>query len=69
MRKGVPKINIDLIQDMYEGSRTSIKSLYGVIENFNVGVDVHEGSALSPYLFSVVMDRITRDIQARYHGL
>jgi hypothetical protein len=52
--------NLDLIQDMNKGLITSVKSLCGVTEDFNVGVDVHKRSALSPYLFSVVMDRITR---------
>jgi hypothetical protein len=39
MRKGIPKIYIDLIQDMYEGSRTSVKILCGITEDFNVWVD------------------------------
>jgi len=43
---------INLIQDIYEGSITSVKSMCGIPEDFNV-VGVHQGSALSPYLFSV----------------
>jgi hypothetical protein len=55
MRKEILKICINLIQDMYEGSSTSVKSLCAITEDFNVGFCVHQGLALSPYLFSVVM--------------
>lgn len=34
------------IQNMYEN--TSVKSMYGVIECFNVEIDVHQGPDLSP---------------------
>jgi len=44
MRKGVPKMHASLIQDMYKGSSTSVKSLCGVTEYFNEGVGVHQGS-------------------------
>jgi hypothetical protein len=40
-----------------------VKSLCGVTEYFNVGVDVHQGLALRLYLFSVVIDEITKEIQ------
>lgn len=31
-------------------------------EDFRVRMRVHQGSALSPYLFSLVKDEITKDI-------
>jgi hypothetical protein len=65
MRKEFPKININLIQEMYENSRTCVKSFCGIREDLNVRVDVHQGSAISPYLFSVVMDETTKDIQGK----
>jgi len=37
--------------------------MYGVTDNFNVGIGVHQVSTLSPYLFSVVMDEVTKKIQ------
>jgi len=42
---------------------TGVKSLLGVIENFNVGVGVHQRSVINLYLFSVVMDDVTKEIQ------
>jgi len=54
---------INLIQDMYKGLSASVKSMCGVTEDFNAGVvGVNQGSALSPYLFSVVMDEVTKEI-------
>jgi hypothetical protein len=39
------------------------KYLHGVTEEFNVEVGVHQGLALSPYLFPKVMDEVTKEIQ------
>jgi len=32
---------------MYKGSSTTVKSMCGITEDFNVGVGVHQGLALS----------------------
>jgi len=52
-----------VVEDMYEGAYTSVKSVCGETEGFKVRVGVHQGSALIPYLFSVVMDEVTKKIQ------
>jgi hypothetical protein len=31
--------------------------------DFLINIGLHQGSALSPYLFALVMDEVTRDIQ------
>jgi hypothetical protein len=49
---------------MYEGLRISVKNLCGVTENFNVEVSVHRRFTLSSYLFSVVIDKVRKDIQS-----
>jgi hypothetical protein len=54
---------------MYEDLRTSVKSLYRVTENLNVGVGVHPESVLSPYLFSMVINEVTKKYRVRYHGI
>ena len=54
---------IDVIRDMYEGVRTYIRSPAGDTGEFPITVGLHQGSALSPYLFALVMDEITRNIQ------
>ena len=35
----------------------------GLIEEFKVGVGLHQGSALSPFLFAIIMDKLTEDIR------
>jgi len=35
----------------------------GVTEDFNVGVGVYQGTDLSPYLLSEVMDEVKKEIQ------
>jgi len=56
MRKKMPKMYINVVEDMYERLCTSVKSMCGETEDFRVIVDVHQESVLSPYLFSVVID-------------
>ena len=63
MKKGLLKVLVNIIEDMYEVSSTRVRSLCGETEDFWVRVGVHQVSALSPYLFCLVMDEITKDIQ------
>jgi len=54
---------LNLIHYMYEGLSTSVENSCKVTEYFNVGVGMHLGSALSPSLFSVLMDKVTKHTQ------
>lgn len=40
---------------MYKGSRTVVRCALDVTEEFKVEVEVHQGSALSSFLFAIVM--------------
>ena len=35
----------------------------GTTESFKVKVGLHQGSALSPFLFAVIMDRLTDEVR------
>ena len=64
MRKfGLAEKYVRIVQDMYDGSTTAVRYAVGVTEGFEVKVGLHQGSALSPCLFAMVMDRMTDDIR------
>jgi hypothetical protein len=55
---------IILIKDMYDNVVTSIRISDRDTNDFLINIGLHQGSALSPYLFALVMDEATRDIQS-----
>ena len=59
----VPEMYVKVIQDMYDDSLTAVRTAVGTTEEFSVKVGLHQGSALSPFLFAVVMDRLTESIR------
>ena len=48
---------------MYEGSKTVARCAVGTTESFKVKVGRHQGSALNPFLFSVIMDRLKDEVR------
>jgi hypothetical protein len=55
--------NMLLIKDMYDRVVTSARTTDGDTNVFPVNIGLHQGSTLSPYLFALVVDEVTRDIQ------
>ena len=47
---------VRIVQDMYEGARTRAKGSVGLNDTIPVGIGLHQGSSLSPYLFAMIMD-------------
>ena len=54
---------IKIIKDMYDGATTTVRSAAGLTEEFKAGVGLHQGSAPSPFLFAIIIDRLTEDIR------
>ena len=48
---------------MYDGATTTVRSDAGLTEEFKVGVGLHQGLALNPFLFAIIMDKLTEDIR------
>ena len=64
MRKsGLPEKYVQLVQDMHEESETIVRCAVGTAESFKVKVGLHQRSALSPFLFAVIMKRITDEVR------
>ncbi|KAK3541185.1 hypothetical protein QTP86_016219, partial [Hemibagrus guttatus] len=64
MRKsGVAEKYVRVVQDMYERSRTVVRCAVGQTEELKVEVGLHQGSALSPILFALVMDQLSEEVR------
>ena len=56
---------VQLVQDMYEGSETVVRCAVGITKSFKIKIGLHQGSALSPFLFAVIMDRLTDEVRRK----
>ena len=61
--QGVPEYYVEILKDMYDNIRTKVRGPFGVSGDFEVTMGVHQGSALSPLLFNLVMDYVTAGLQ------
>ena len=59
----VPECYVEAIQDMYKGARTSVRSAAGLTEDFEVRVSLHQRSALSLFLFAIIIDVLMKDVR------
>ena len=62
MKKGVPIKYIVIIKDMYNGVMANVRTCGGLTSDFSITIGLRKGTALSPILFAIVMDKLTRDI-------
>jgi len=44
---------------MYKGASTSVRMQDGATKDFPITIGLHQGSTLSPYLFTLVLDVLT----------
>ena len=57
----VPTKYITLIKYMYKNAMTFVRTCGSDTTAFPINIGLHQGSALSPYLFALVMDKVTRE--------
>lgn len=49
---------VSVVQDMSRESETAVRSAAGMTKGFTAKVGLHQRSALNPFLFAVLMDRL-----------
>ena len=62
-KSGMAEKYVQLVQVLYEESETVVRCAIGTTERFKVKVGLHQGSALSSFLFAVIMDRLTDEVK------
>ena len=60
-KKLVPERLVQAVMSMYKGAKTKVHVGGGHSEEFDFGVGVHQGSVLSPFLFSIELDILSED--------
>ena len=58
---GIDKWLVHLVQSMYKDVRSRVRQGDGYSEESGVGVGVHQGSVLSPLLFIIVLEALSRE--------
>ena len=59
MKKGVPIKYIDIIKDIYDRVIANVRTYGDITSDFSITIGLHQGSALSPFLFAIVIDELT----------
>jgi len=55
---------VKAVMVMYEGAQTVVITTEGDSKAYNVKLGLHQGSVLSPLLFVIVMEMISRELRA-----
>ncbi|XP_064121711.1 uncharacterized protein LOC135226197 [Macrobrachium nipponense] len=61
--KGVSEKYVRIVSDMCREATTQVRSSVGTTEKFEVKVRLYQGSALSPYIFDMVMNVIVAGVK------
>ena len=59
-KKGLSEVMVQAVMSLYDGAKTRVRVGYAYSEEFKVKVSVHQEYVLSPLLFAIVVDVITK---------
>ena len=62
-RGGADEWIVNVIKAMYEYATTAVKFKSGESKEFGVKVGVHQGSVLSPLLFNIVLEALSKEFR------
>ena len=60
---GVEEWLVSTVMSMYTGAKIVVRTVYDNSKGFEVNVGMHQGSALSPLLFVIVMETMSREFR------
>ena len=60
---GVEEWLVSAVMSMYSGAKTVVRTVYRNNKGFEINVGMHQGSSLSPLLFAIVMEAISREFR------
>jgi len=60
---GVEEWLVSAVMSMYTGAKTVVRTVYGNSKGFGVKVGMHQSSGLSPLLFVIVMEAMSREFR------
>jgi len=60
---GVEEWLVLAVMSMYTDAKTVVRTVYGNSNGFGVKVGMHQGSTLSPLLFVMVMEALSREFR------
>ena len=58
---GVPEWTVVIVQATYNGTKSKVRVNGSYSDEFEVKVGVHQGSVLSPLLYTVVLEALSRN--------
>ena len=60
-KKGLPQVIVRAVMSLYHGAKTKVRMGSELSQEFLVQIDVHQGSVLSPLLFAIAVDVISKN--------
>ncbi len=64
-KRATPEGFVNVVQDMYVGTKTRVKTRCGRTEYFELKVGLHKGSAIGPLLSIIIMHVLAEEARTK----